>query len=366
MSKFLQACRRHALALLALLALQPASAITPESGFWWVKNQPGSGIAIDIINNWLFLATYVYDFDGNPVWYTAFDTMSDDRTFHGQLILSEDGQPLGGPWREPLRRLLTVPNGDVSIFFDANDETKATIVWASGTQQLERTDLFELVHGRSNFIHQAQRMRGEWTLVADLFQRPGSEAFPFIGDVLVFDSLDASTAPPIFYDGCRPLHSLTGSCPQTSNPLHPASGFYDPTNNEQVFVVTDSAGSTPSQTVFFSYIVSAGLNQFDGVLQIYVGPNGFDPDGPFYPVRGFRSASPAFVDTGVGPNANPPQAKADAAPEPTAPTRIRALLQAHAGKLPGGLNAAEVDERFHIDTRASKPAIDQLSARLGR
>lgn len=366
MSTLFQRARHCVLALLALFAVQSASAITPESGFWWVKNQPGSGIAIDITDNWLFMATYVYDFNGDPIWYTAFDTMSDDHTFHGQLIFSEDGQPLGGPWRDPLRSLLVVPNGNVSIFFDQNDETKATIVWAGGTQQLERTDMFELVHGRANFIHQAQRMRGEWTLVADLFSRPGSEAFPYIGDVLIFDSLDASAAPPIFYDGCRPISSLDGFCPQPLSRLHPAAGFYSPATNEHVFVVTDSAGANANQDVFFSYTVSAGLNQFDGVLQIYVGPNGFNPNGPFYPVRGFRSASRAFVDTGVGPNALTPDAKAAAPASRPSRSQFQALLDANGGQLPAGLSAAEVKQRFGIDTRQSKAAIDQLSARLQR
>lgn len=358
--------RRWVLAVLVLFAMQSASAITPESGFWWVKNEPGSGIAIDITNNWLFMATYVYDFNGDPIWYTAFNTMADDHTFHGQLVLSEDGQPLGGPWREPLRSLLAVPNGAVSIFFDQNDETQATIVWAGGTQHLERTDMFELVHGRSNFIHQAERMRGEWTLVADLFTRPGSQNFPYIGEVVIFDSIDQSSAPPIFYDGCRPISSLDGFCPQPLVSEHPAAGFYNPATNEHIFVVTDSTGTTPSQDVFFSYTVSAGLNQFDGVLQIYVGSNGFNPNGPFYPVRGFRSASRAFVDTGVGPNAVGPDAKAAAPASQPARSQIEALRAANGGDLPAGLSAAEVKQRFGIDPSQAKTAIDRLSARLQR
>jgi hypothetical protein len=57
--------RRLALLLIVgLLAVAPARAFTPESGFWWAPNEPGSGIALEIQDNFVFLAAYTYDQDG--------------------------------------------------------------------------------------------------------------------------------------------------------------------------------------------------------------------------------------------------------------------------------------------------------------
>ena len=43
-----------------------------------------------------------------------------------------------------------------------------------------------------------------------------------------------------------------------------------------------------------------GLNQFDGVAEIY--PKNGEHNNIFYPVRGFRTASRSFIETGVGPS----------------------------------------------------------------
>ena len=58
-----------------LFASAQLKAFTPESGFWWNRNETGSGYAIEIQDNYLFVALYVYDQAGNPIWYTAGATL---------------------------------------------------------------------------------------------------------------------------------------------------------------------------------------------------------------------------------------------------------------------------------------------------
>jgi hypothetical protein len=52
------------LAVLALLALgvftRPAAAFFPEPGFYWNTGESGTGYAIELQDNFLFLATYSY------------------------------------------------------------------------------------------------------------------------------------------------------------------------------------------------------------------------------------------------------------------------------------------------------------------
>ena len=54
---------------------------------------------------------------------------------------------------------------------------------------------------------------------------------------------------------------------------------------------------TPSVTHISNYEF---FNQFDGVAEIY--PKDGGHNNVFYPVRGFRTASRSFVDSGVGPS----------------------------------------------------------------
>ncbi|HHL32719.1 MAG TPA: hypothetical protein ENJ41_09035, partial [Oceanospirillales bacterium] len=51
---------------MVLFITAQAQAFTPESGFWWNPDESGSGYAIEIQDNFLFMTLYVYDEAGNP------------------------------------------------------------------------------------------------------------------------------------------------------------------------------------------------------------------------------------------------------------------------------------------------------------
>jgi hypothetical protein len=55
-----------------------------------------------------------------------------------------------------------------------------------------------------------------------------------------------------------------------------------------------------SENFWLAYYLDLGLNQFDGVAELY--PKNGGHNNIFYPVRGFRSASRSFIETGVGPS----------------------------------------------------------------
>ena len=70
-----------------------AEAFTPESGFWWNPNESGSGYAIEIQDNYLFVALYVYDeVTGDPIWYTAGTFLQGNALFDSELSFC------GGTW----------------------------------------------------------------------------------------------------------------------------------------------------------------------------------------------------------------------------------------------------------------------------
>lgn len=344
--------------VLVLLAAPAAKAITPESGFWYNVSEPGTGISIEITDNFLFLAAYGFDSGGFPTWYTSGGFMASDRLYVGGLAEFRNGQRFGQPWINPT--YLGDTGGQVTISFDPNDETRATISWFGRTYAIQRTDFFRSAYGTANNMHQTQRMLGEWSMVFDLYNRSADyRAFPFFGDVLIFDIIDTSTNPD-FYEGCRPTNSLTGQCTTAALGTHDASGYYDAANNEQVVIVRDvpASGSTPA--IFFAYFLSAGLTQFDGVMSIY-NAGGNPGAGPFYPVRGFRTASRKYVVTGSGPNAVDPDAKlADQA----TPSLAKAIMDANGGTLPAGLTAAEVKSRLGIDVTRMAQAVKPLELRM--
>lgn len=70
-------------------------AVTPESGWWWNQAQPGVGYNIETQNGTLFVAAFVYDEGGNPVWYSGAGQINGENTVTINLLRSSGGQCLG-------------------------------------------------------------------------------------------------------------------------------------------------------------------------------------------------------------------------------------------------------------------------------
>lgn len=262
-----------------LIITAQVKAFTPESGFWWNANESGSGYSIEIQDNFLFIALYVYDEFGNPTWYTAGTLMGGNALFDSVLDYTYNGPCIDCNYTQPITIL--GERGPITITFLT--ETTATLQFQGAVKHIER---FNFLLG-----DEATRMLGEWQTVID-FSSTGVD-FPFNGDVLLFDITSFNNGTK-FAEGCRPENSLDGFCTNFALDNHEAYTYYDYDENELIIVVDDS------NDFYLVYYLDQGLNQFDGEAELL--PKFENPNNNFYPVRGFRTASRSFVETGVGPN----------------------------------------------------------------
>jgi len=110
-------------------ATQPAG--TPEAGWWYAPTEGGRGYAIEIQGGSMFLAGYMYDAQGNPIWYASGPTpMSSLTTYQGVWQQFGNGQTLTGAYQPP-----TVVNanvGNVSVQFTTT--TTGILTFPEGRQ----------------------------------------------------------------------------------------------------------------------------------------------------------------------------------------------------------------------------------------
>ena len=262
-----------------LLIASQAKAFTPESGFWWNPDEPGSGYTIEIQDNFLFIIAYVYDGVGNPIWYTSGTTMGGNALFDSVLDYTYNGPCIDCNYTQPIT--IEGERGPITIIFET--ETTATIQFQGAVKNIER---FNFLLG-----NETDRMLGEWQTVIDFSDV--EEDYPFVGDVLLFD-ITTVYQNRDYVEGCRPDNSTIGYCSNFALNRHYIYSAFDYDNDELIIVVDDS------DNYEFYYYVKLGLNQFDGELEVV------PKNGPFnnfyYPVRGFRTASRSFIETGVGPS----------------------------------------------------------------
>ena len=71
----------------------------PESGWWWNPAESGRGFFIEWQGNTFDLAGYMYDDQGNPVWYLAVYSTTDITRAAGSWWTYANGQTLTGAYR---------------------------------------------------------------------------------------------------------------------------------------------------------------------------------------------------------------------------------------------------------------------------
>lgn len=318
------------LAGLALSLSSWTQAFTPESGFWIAPSENGRGYTIEIQDNYLFLAFYVYDSAGRATWYTAQGTMQGNARFVGVLDGFINGQCL--TCVNPVNPSVQLGvGGSIELLFDA--ETRGRLILGGRTIALERFN-FGLAIGTSNL--RSGSMLGEWQSTLDYSAVPNADS-RYYGDVFVFNSL-RSSGGLVYFEGCRPDNTANGACSSTALSQRDASGFYD-ANSGRYFVVV---GNT--STSIAVYTLTIGTYQFDGTMKVC--PRGLSSisnqclnNGVYstQPVRGFRTASKTFVLTGSGPSAVEPTPKA-------ATERALPLIEL------AGASKAVVDQNLPVDT----------------
>ena len=298
--------RRLALLLvLGLLAVAPVRAFTPESGFWWAPNEPGSGIALEIQDNFLFMAAYTYTPEGFSTFYTAQGFLTDDFRFVSQLDGFDDGQCVGCPWLAPI----VLPNlaGPVEILFDT--ETEGRLRWGGREIAIERFGFYQKrAEDPPSVPVDVTKMLGEWSLVLDYMNHPDPNQRQYFGDVLIFDLFEFDPDTDLwFYDGCRADDSLIGFCTESALQNADASGYYDSFIDRQAIIVFEGFDAFDREVCSYYELVS-GTDTLRTVLLDGIGGVTIYLCGvqnplllEFEPARGFRSASRTFVQEGVGP-----------------------------------------------------------------
>ena len=266
-----------------MLASLTSWSFTPESGLYWNADEPGSGYTFEIQDNFFFGVFYVYDDLGLPFWYTTSGFLDGNSFVEADIFISEDGPCLACPY---------TPNST----FDSNlgkarinflTETTATIDMLGQTLFVERFNFF--------LGDELQKMRGEWQVVLDLSEYTND--YPFSADALVFEQTETFDGDDLV-TGCRSESTVFYiGCTDNAN-------FYNSVAasviGDQLLIVVDDSDSH-----FLTYIVDVGTNQFDGTAHYYRKNSNFDPittNESGYTVRGFRSTSKSFINSGVGPN----------------------------------------------------------------
>jgi len=284
----------------AAVSLAPdARAYTPESGLWANVNEPGSGMSIEIQDNLLGLTLYAGDAFGRPIFYTSAGLLTGNALYQGRLIRYDNIQCIGCP---PAGGPLEYDDvGQVTIAFDPNDNTRATLTWPNGRQiPIQR---FEFYYKRpedpASIPAQATKMLGEWQVSIDLADYPGS-TYPFSGDVLVLDDYEWSNQSSSWlYTGCRPDDAQVGGCSNFALANHAAAGFFEAPTGWQVIVVWDGVYDGQPWNVLYEFKI--GTESGSGWFTLYrdgTPPENYDA----YPARAWRSASRTFVQEGEGPS----------------------------------------------------------------
>jgi hypothetical protein len=109
-------------------ATQPVG--TPQAGWWYAPSEGGRGYAIEVQGDVMYLAAYMYDSQGNPVWYLSTGPMTSTLLYQGQLQQYGGGQTLTGTYQAPSVVNATV--GTVTLQFSS--PTTATLTLPDGEQ----------------------------------------------------------------------------------------------------------------------------------------------------------------------------------------------------------------------------------------
>jgi len=103
-------------------------AFVPENGWWWNESESGRGFFMEFKNNFAFIAGYMYEADGRPVWYTAQSTMASPQRLSTSWLQVANGQTLTGPYKKPV--VINSNVGPVTIQF--SDAANAILTLPGG------------------------------------------------------------------------------------------------------------------------------------------------------------------------------------------------------------------------------------------
>lgn len=256
--------------MLCVFLTAQAATTMPESGWWWNAAESGRGFNLEIQNNTLFLATFIYDDSGTATWYTAAGPMTNATQFTAKLLKFQGGQCLTCPYRAPTN---TGDAGDITINFTSANT--ATVTWAGGATNIQRFDFAAQSESPNSLL-------GEWIFVE------GSQSFPlYFGERITFNrTVPEATS----VGGAIAVGSRSGS----SSRLAVGGNSGPPVD---YVLVLDS--STSYYTTYQFRLTA--FNRVEGLTWTHLKTGSISGSGT--PFIAFRANSKAFVTTGIGPRA---------------------------------------------------------------
>jgi hypothetical protein len=99
-----------------------------QTGWWWNPAESGRGFGIEIQDQAIFFAGYMYDASGNPIWYLANGILTNPTLFQGSWVQYANGLQLSGGTGTAI-----VANSDVgSVTLQFSDACDATLTLPDG------------------------------------------------------------------------------------------------------------------------------------------------------------------------------------------------------------------------------------------
>jgi hypothetical protein len=279
---------------LVLISIVPARAQTaPASGYWWNPAQTGNGFVIEIQNNQLFMAGFLYADSGEATWVATLGPMSSSSSYSGQLFTDSGGQTLTGTYQGPPKSTTTL--GPISITFTSN--TQGSIVWPGGMEPIQR---FDIIPGGSTSTQAATNPQTGWWFNSNESGRGfGIEVQQ--GSIWIAGYMYDGSGNPTWYLATGTLvdGSFAGEWTQFQGGLTLDGGYKAPTESNA------NAGSITAQFSSPSVGVLTLPNGRQIPLTRFVIPGG--PSGPtltaFSPSEGLPATLLTITGTNINPNA---------------------------------------------------------------
>ncbi|HEY8622271.1 MAG TPA: hypothetical protein VIM74_00270 [Casimicrobiaceae bacterium] len=237
---------KRIVALLATgLLVGNASAVLPDSGWYFNPAESGRGFNIEIQGNTLFMAGFIYDAAGNPIWVVSGGPMASDHTYSGAAFQTANGQPLGGSYHAQTN----VPFGNATITFPTTVSANITV---NGFNFTVTREIFGF-----DFTSTTQPLLGELAFVS------GNRTLPiYFGERISFTSTQTING----------LTYAVGNRSGESGSNNLAVGQYSPALNKWTVLLDSST----SYYQFYSFVFE-GLNLAEGDESTYL--KGTSPSG---------------------------------------------------------------------------------------
>lgn len=101
----------------------------PETGWWWNPLEGGRGFYVEAQGSSILFSGYMYDANGQAVWYSSQGQMQSTSVYQGELMEYAGGQTLAGAYRTPSQ---AIDRGPITLQF--SDQQNATLTLPGGTQ----------------------------------------------------------------------------------------------------------------------------------------------------------------------------------------------------------------------------------------